>query len=125
MSIDPTALPGIALFLPSDCLAPKCNPPLANANRLSTRNGNIDDLNIPDFVDEGHVDTDNDMDVGFVDSERESEYGDNGYIDSTSSSDSEDLHGSGKMCPPKRFKSHTFDCCNLTNRMILKREKDS
>ena len=100
MSNDLTALPGIAVFLPSDRLAPKCNPPSANANSLLTRKGNIDDLNIPDHVDEGHVDTDNDIDVGLVDLESESEYGDNGYIVSTSSSDSGDRHGSDLVSPP-------------------------
>ena len=100
VSIDPTAFPGIAVFLPSDRLAPKCNPPSANANRLLTRNGNIDDLSIPDYVDEGHVDTDYDMGVGLADSESESDYGDNGYIDSTSSSDSEDRHGSDLVSSP-------------------------
>ena len=99
VSNDPTALPGIAVFLPSDHLAPECTPPSANTARRLARNGNIEDFDIPDYVDEKHVDTDVDM-MGLVDSESESEYGDNGNIDPTSSSDSEDRHGSDLVSPP-------------------------
>ena len=99
VSNDPTALPGIAVFLPSDHLAPECTPPSTNTARRLARNGNIDDLDIPEHVDEEHVDTDVDM-MGLVDSESESEYGDNGNIDPTSSSDSEDRHGSDLVSPP-------------------------
>ena len=99
VSNDPTALPGIAVFLPSDHLAPECTPPSTNTARRLARNGNIGDLDIPEHVDEEHVDTDVDM-MGLVDSESESEYGDNGNIDPTSSSDSEDRHGSDLVSPP-------------------------
>ena len=70
-----------------------------NTAGLSCANGSIDDLDIPDYVDEEHVDTDVDM-MGLIDSESESEYGDNGDIDPTSNSDSEDRHGSDLASPP-------------------------
>ena len=72
VSNDPTALLGIIVFLPSDHLAPKCTSPSANTARVLARNGNIDDLDIPDYVDEGQVDTDVDIDVGLVNSEGDS-----------------------------------------------------
>ena len=71
-------------------------PLLPIANRLLTRNGHIDDYTIPDYVDEGPVDTDEDRDVGLVDSEIESEFGDNVYINSTSS-DSDDPRKSAEI----------------------------
>ena len=63
--------------------------------RFMSRNGNIDDESIPDYVDPPHEETDDDFVNRFADSESEdgSDFGDNGYVDPTSDSEEEKCHG--------------------------------
>ena len=75
-----------------------------------SRNGNIDDESIPDHVDLHHEETDDDFVNRLLDSESESEdesdFGDNGYVDPTSSSEGEECdeqfhpQGSDLVSPP-------------------------
>ena len=59
-------------------------------SRLLSRNGNINDSSIPDYVEVPHEETDDDFTNLLCDSESESDFGDNGYVDPTSSSEGED-----------------------------------
>ena len=65
-------------------------PKLKAGMRISSKNGNIDDASIPDHVDVPHEETDDTFVNRLIDSESESEnesdFGDNGYVDPTSSS---------------------------------------
>ena len=59
----------------------------------------VDDESIPDYVEPPHVDTDNDFDNELIDPESDddgedsSEFGDNGFVDSTSDSEEEESDG--------------------------------
>ena len=70
-----------------------------SANLLLSKNGHIDNYAVPDDVDEGHVVTDSDLDVGLVNSESERRFWDNGYIYPTGSQ-SDDPHGFDVVSPP-------------------------
>ena len=63
--------------------------------RLLSRNGNIDDKSIRDYVEPPHEESDEDFVNRLVDSESEdeddesSDFGNNGYVDTTSDSEEE------------------------------------
>ena len=73
---------------------------------MLSRNGNVDVMSIPDHVEVPHEETDDDFTNLLMDSESESDFGDNGYCDPTSSSEGEESdeqfhpQGSDLVSPP-------------------------